>query len=288
MKQELKKYPKMQLVTHRLRQRRPDHRDPGDPGPAAALPEPQGHHLADHGGHPGRGPGASTRPSTSGKVALTGLGTPNSMKKYVADGTIQSFELWNPADLGYLAGYAAVNYASKKITSASGQSFTAGKLGKFTVGADKHHPAGPAVRVHQGQHQPVQLLTRRRADRRAAIPAGGPPASQNAPGNGPWPPAWPWTTMPQEVQWSASASSPGSGPDRLDEYRERHAAGLAGDDCARCGRGLGQLLALPGRRRAARRLPGDRRLRGGASSGWRRPTSTSAGRRRWRRSSPTR
>ena len=24
-------------------------------------------------------------------------------------------------------------------------------------------------------------------------------------------PTWPWTTMPQEVQWSASASSPGSG-----------------------------------------------------------------------------
>ena len=61
----------------------------------------------------------------------------------MADGTIQSFELWNPADLGYLAGYAAVNYASKKITSASGQSFTAGKLGKFTVGADKTILLGP-------------------------------------------------------------------------------------------------------------------------------------------------
>src|SRR2546430_8881004 len=38
----------------RLRQRRPDHRDAGDPGAAAALPEPEGHHLADHRGHPGR------------------------------------------------------------------------------------------------------------------------------------------------------------------------------------------------------------------------------------------
>ena len=82
-------------------------------------------------------------PKYRGKIALTGLGTPNSLKKYVADGTIQSFELWNPADLGYLAGYAAVNYASKKITSASGQSFTAGKLGKFTVGADKTILLGP-------------------------------------------------------------------------------------------------------------------------------------------------
>ena len=65
------------------------------------------------------------------------------MKKYVADGTIQSFELWNPADLGYLAGYAAVTLASKKITGAPGQSFTAGKLGKFTVGADNTILLGP-------------------------------------------------------------------------------------------------------------------------------------------------
>ena len=61
----------------------------------------------------------------------------------MSDGTIQAFELWNPADLGYLAGYAAVNYASKTITSATGQSFTAGHLGKFRVGADKTILLGP-------------------------------------------------------------------------------------------------------------------------------------------------
>jgi rhamnose transport system substrate-binding protein len=70
-----------------------------------------------------------------GKIQLTGLGTPDSMKKYVNDGTVQGFELWNPADLGYLAAYAAVEYASGAITNAKGQTFTAGKLGKFTVGA---------------------------------------------------------------------------------------------------------------------------------------------------------
>ena len=47
-----------------------------------------------------------------GKIKLTGLGTPNSLRKYVNDGTIEAFELWNPADLGYLAAYAAVNVAS--------------------------------------------------------------------------------------------------------------------------------------------------------------------------------
>ena len=88
---------------------------------------------------------------------MTGLGTPESMKKYVANGVAPAFVLWNPADLGYLAAYAAVNYASKKITSAQGQSFTAGKLGKFTVGADSTHPARPAVRVQHLQHRPVHF-----------------------------------------------------------------------------------------------------------------------------------
>src|ERR1700734_2079521 len=55
-----------------------------------------------------------------GKIMLTGLGTPDSLKKYVSDGTIKSFELWNPANLGYLAAYAAVELASGKITNASG------------------------------------------------------------------------------------------------------------------------------------------------------------------------
>jgi rhamnose transport system substrate-binding protein len=72
-----------------------------------------------------------------GKIMLTGLGTPNSMKQYVADGTVTAFELWNPAQLGYLAAYAAVNLASHTITGKVGQTFTAGTLGKFTVGPDK-------------------------------------------------------------------------------------------------------------------------------------------------------
>jgi rhamnose transport system substrate-binding protein len=82
-------------------------------------------------------------PKYRGKIALTGLGTPDEMKKYVADGTVQSFELWNPADLGYLAAYAAVEIASGKINGSQGQTFSAGKLGSFTVGADATVLLGP-------------------------------------------------------------------------------------------------------------------------------------------------
>jgi rhamnose transport system substrate-binding protein len=78
-----------------------------------------------------------------GKIQLTGLGTPNSMKQYVNDGTVQGFELWNPASLGFLAAYAGVELASKAITSAAGQTFTAGKLGSFTVGTDNTVLLGP-------------------------------------------------------------------------------------------------------------------------------------------------
>jgi len=71
-----------------------------------------------------------------GKVMVTGLGTPNQMRKYVKDGTVKSFALWNPADLGYLAAYAAKALVDKDITGKEGDTFTAGKLGKYTVGAD--------------------------------------------------------------------------------------------------------------------------------------------------------
>jgi rhamnose transport system substrate-binding protein len=82
-------------------------------------------------------------PKYRGKIALTGLGTPDEMKKYVADGTVKEFELWNPANLGFLAAYAAVELASGKITGAAGQTFVAGKLGSFTVGADNTVLLGP-------------------------------------------------------------------------------------------------------------------------------------------------
>ncbi|GAA0971240.1 Autoinducer 2-binding protein LsrB [Nocardioides aquaticus] len=71
-----------------------------------------------------------------GEVALTGLGTPNQMREYVEDGTVQSFALWNPEELGYLAAYAADALVSEEITGEEGDSFSAGDLGDYEVGAD--------------------------------------------------------------------------------------------------------------------------------------------------------
>jgi len=142
MKQELKKYPKMTLVSTVY----------GNDDTATSTQVTQG--LLEQ--YPnlkgiispttvGIAAAAAVLDTTKyrGKVALTGLGTPDEMKKYVSDGTVTSFELWNPADLGYLAAYAAVNLASGKINGTAGQTFTAGKLGSFTVGADKTVLLGP-------------------------------------------------------------------------------------------------------------------------------------------------
>ena len=84
------------------------------------------------------------------KVTLTGLGLPSQMKPYVKDGTVKAFELWNPSDLGYLAGYAAASLASGITTIDTGAKFKAGKLGEYTVlapttGASPSANVGPSV-----------------------------------------------------------------------------------------------------------------------------------------------
>ncbi|MFJ6748714.1 rhamnose ABC transporter substrate-binding protein [Streptomyces sp. NPDC091266] len=69
-----------------------------------------------------------------GKVALTGLGTPDDMRRYIKNGTVEACELWDPARLGALAAHASVALASGRITGAKGEKLDAGKLGTFTIG----------------------------------------------------------------------------------------------------------------------------------------------------------
>ena len=133
MKQELKKYPKMSLVSVVY----------GNDDPTTATQVTSG--LLQHYPHLAgiispttvgivAAAGVLDTAQYRGKIQLTGLGTPLSMKKFVDDGTVQAFELWNPAELGYVGAYAAAALASKTITASPGQSFTAGKYGKFTIG----------------------------------------------------------------------------------------------------------------------------------------------------------
>ena len=86
----------------------------------------------------------STHKDVAAKVTLTGLGLPSQMKPYIKDGTVKAFELWNPSNLGYLAGYAAASLASGSASLATGAKFTAGKL-RSTPCSRQSGSTGPSV-----------------------------------------------------------------------------------------------------------------------------------------------
>lgn len=69
----------------------------------------------------------------SGKVKVTGLGLPSEMAEYIQNGVTPYMYLWNPIDIGYMAGYAVTALADKTITGKVGDNFEAGDLGKKEV-----------------------------------------------------------------------------------------------------------------------------------------------------------
>jgi rhamnose transport system substrate-binding protein len=90
--------------------------------------------------------------SSAGKsdsVKVTGLGFPNDMKKYVADGTSPVFGLWSVPDLGYLSYQVAAKLVSGEITGKEGETFTVKGLNgdqPYTIGKDSVVILGPAFR----------------------------------------------------------------------------------------------------------------------------------------------
>lgn len=138
MKQELTKYPNMKLVSTVYGNDDPATSLTVLQGLLSAYPNLKGIISPTTVGISTAGQYLSTHPDVAKRVTLTGLGLPSQMRKYIKDGTVQSFELWNPSNLGYLAGYAAANLASGTTTLSTGASFTAGTLGAYKVLA----PAG--------------------------------------------------------------------------------------------------------------------------------------------------
>ena len=78
-----------------------------------------------------------------GKIKLTGLAPATLIKKYIQDGSVQDI-WWNVKDLGYLTYYAAQAVAQCKVTGKEGETFTAGRLGPYKVGAKGEVLLGPA------------------------------------------------------------------------------------------------------------------------------------------------
>jgi rhamnose transport system substrate-binding protein len=144
MKVELKKYPNMKLVSTVYGNDDPATSLTVLQGLLSAYPNLRGIISPTTVGISTAAQYLDTHKSLLKHLTLTGLGLPSQMRKYVLDGTCPQFELWNPSNLGYLAGYAAAALASGEITGAPGQTFTAGKLGKYTILAPAKG-TGPSV-----------------------------------------------------------------------------------------------------------------------------------------------
>jgi len=83
-------------------------------------------------------PGAAEAVEQSGKsgqILVTGLSTPNEMKRFVSNGTVKSVILWNTIDLGYLTVRAAESLASGKLKPGD-TAIQAGRLGEKPIVGD--------------------------------------------------------------------------------------------------------------------------------------------------------
>ena len=67
------------------------------------------------------------------EVKLTGLGLPSEMAPFIEDGTCPWMYLWNPVDIGYLAGYTMDALVKGTVTGEVNGTFTAGELGEKVV-----------------------------------------------------------------------------------------------------------------------------------------------------------
>jgi rhamnose transport system substrate-binding protein len=76
-------------------------------------------------------PGGSS--AKNGGLILTGLSTPNQLKKAVDKGVVQAFQLWSPYDAGYLCAYMGVEAKEKKL--------------EIKPGATVNIPGKPAVAI---------------------------------------------------------------------------------------------------------------------------------------------
>jgi rhamnose transport system substrate-binding protein len=78
-----------------------------------------------------------------GQVFVTGLGLPSELAGHVMKGSVESFAIWNPVDLGYGAVCLAFDIASGKVKPAPGKSVSLGRLGSRTFGESDLIVLGP-------------------------------------------------------------------------------------------------------------------------------------------------
>jgi rhamnose transport system substrate-binding protein len=74
------------------------------------------------------------------QIKVSGLGLPSEMVSYTMNGCAPEFALWDFRDLGYLTYYTAYGIASGQLSGDIGESFSAGRMGDFTIEEDPGRP----------------------------------------------------------------------------------------------------------------------------------------------------
>jgi len=82
-------------------------------------------------------------------VALTGLSTPNQMRKFVQDGVVKAFQLWSPREMGRLACSLAISIKQGKVKPGEGVEFELPEIGKRSFGKNNVVITGPLVTFDQ-------------------------------------------------------------------------------------------------------------------------------------------
>lgn len=67
------------------------------------------------------------------RVQVTGLGTPNQMRRFVKNGTVKAFQLWSPYNEGVLAAHLAVLLKEGRIELRPGTSFDVPGIGRVEL-----------------------------------------------------------------------------------------------------------------------------------------------------------
>jgi rhamnose transport system substrate-binding protein len=75
-------------------------------------------------------------------VKVSGLGLPDEMRDFTENGCAPEFALWSFVDLGYVTYYASYGIATGQIEAAEGTTFTAGRMGDYTIEADPTRDSG--------------------------------------------------------------------------------------------------------------------------------------------------
>lgn len=68
------------------------------------------------------------------QIEVTGLGTPNQMRRFIKNGTVEAFQLWSPYNEGLLAAHFAVGVKNGTIENKPGNTFEVPGLGTVTIG----------------------------------------------------------------------------------------------------------------------------------------------------------